>query len=79
MVFRDALNKGPVKEIEVRTNASNELPYKDDMLFGYCSWDGEKLISLDGDFYDLGEEIYRFEYDGDGLTVWIVSNWSDPV
>ena len=79
MVFRDALNKGPVEKITVRMNSDNGRPYKDE-LFGLCGWDGEKLISLDGDSYGLDEEIYRFEYDEDGgLTVWLFIQYDDTM
>ena len=41
------------------------------MLFGYCAWDGEKLISLDGDSYSLDETVVRYEWEDDGtLTYW---------
>ena len=34
---------------------------EEDTLFGYCAWDGEKLISHDGDSYDLNDEIVKWE------------------
>lgn len=30
-------------------------------LFGFCQWDGNDLISLDGDSYSLGDEIEYYE------------------
>lgn len=76
MRLRDILTKGkPVETIMARTND----PFgecEDGILFGYCQWDGEKLISLDGDYYSLEEEIVRFEYENENyLVYWIHSEW----
>lgn len=67
--------KRPVGTIEVRMNSPIEG--EKDMLYGYCSWDGEKIISLDGDDYDENERILRFEENGDdSITVWVKTSWS---
>ena len=48
----------PPIPITVRTNS----PFDgEDMLFGFCSWDGENLISEDGDSYDLDDEVVKYE------------------
>lgn len=72
---REILPDYPVNSIMVRTNH----PFYDDengLLVGYCSWDGESLIPLDGDIYRLDEIVYKYEWEEDGsLTYWILSNW----
>lgn len=75
--LRDILAKDkPIETIMARTNA----PFadeKDGILFGYCKWDGEKLISLDGDYYSLDEEIVRYEFENENyLVYWFYSEWS---
>jgi hypothetical protein len=46
------------------------------MLFGYCYWDGEELLSGDGDNYYLNDVIERYQCDGKRLTVWIEVKWN---
>lgn len=76
MKVRDILPDRPLDQIMVRTNSPIEG--KECILFGYCAWDGTKLISLDGDFYSLDEEIYKYEWQEDyGLVYWIHSEWSN--
>lgn len=49
---------------------------KDGMLSGYCLWDGRFLLSMDGDFYTLDEEVDRYEWEDDGsLTYWCHCEW----
>ena len=75
MKLKDILPPTPLKQIMVRTNDPLNKNY-DGILFGYVSWDGEKLISLDGDNYYLEEEITRWTWENDGsLTYWIHSDW----
>lgn len=75
MKLRDILPQHAVEVIEVRTNCPSDHD-PDDTLFGYCAWDGEKLISLDGDSYFLDEEVYQYEWHDDGtLTYWINRAW----
>ena len=82
MTVRDVLPNHPV-EIMVRTNYPESLlPYlsseriEQGLLVGYCSWDGEKLIPADGDYYSVDEVISKYEYEEDGsLTYWTVSEW----
>ena len=46
------------------------------LLVGYCSWDGDKLIPADGDYYSVDEVISKYEYEENGsLTYWTVSEW----
>ena len=71
MKVLDLLDKTPIELITVRTYD----PDGEDMLFGYCSWDGEKLISIDGDTYYLDDEIDKYEFDGNNLTYWIKGEW----
>ena len=73
MKLRDILPSYPLKYIEVRTND----PYGEDMLFGFCHWTGEMLVSGDGDNYYLDEEITKYEFDGEAgkLTYWFESIW----
>lgn len=74
MTLRDILPDHPIETIMVRANAP--LGYREsDMLVGYCSWDGEKLISLDGDSYDLDDEVEKYEYSDDILTYWEHIEW----
>lgn len=62
--------------IMVRTNAQANCGCND-LLFGYCKWDGKNLVSLDGDTYSVEDEISRYEYEADGtLTYWVISEWS---
>lgn len=74
MKVKDILPNYPIKNIQVRTND----PWGGDMLFGYCHWTGENLISGDGDSYYLDEEISKYEFDkgNNKLTYWIISEWS---
>jgi hypothetical protein len=82
MTVKDVLPNHPV-EIMVRTNYPESLlPYlsseriEQGLLVGYCSWDGDKLISADGDYYSVDEVISKYEYEEDGsLTYWTVSEW----
>lgn len=70
---KDILSKKPIETITVRTSIPDDI----DMLFGYCAWDGTNLISLDGDTYDLDDEIYKYEFDENGdLTYWLVCEWN---
>lgn len=80
--FRDMLPDYPIDNIMVRTNYpsafSDELSeseYLDGMLFGYCSWDGRDLVSLDGDTYSVDMEIEKYEVSDHGITVWFISDW----
>jgi len=78
---RDILPPTPIEKIEVRTNYPDHLrnltPNQEEwgMLFGYCSWDGNELKSLDGDNYYLDEEITGFRWWNGLLTYWIHSEY----
>lgn len=68
MKIKDILPGRPINEIVYRMRGDGV----EDELFGYCAWDGNRLISLDGDSYYLDEEILEYKYNDDGkLTVWI--------
>lgn len=72
--LKDILNK-PYPLIMARTNSP--FPEDEDELFGYCSWDGKELISLDGDNYYLDQPIYNWEYDESNnmLIYWFKVDW----
>ena len=84
MKLRDILPDHPV-QIMVRTNYPERILHnlsremaEQGLLVGYCYWDGEKLISDDGDYYSLDEVISKYEYEEDGsLTYWGISKWSE--
>lgn len=74
MKLKDVLPKTPT-DITIRANVPSECG-KDDILIGFCQWDGAKLISLDGDSYELDDEIVKYEYEPDGsLICWISVTW----
>lgn len=74
MKVRDILPSYPLKYIEVRTYD----PYGMDILFGWVHWTGKTLVSADGDYYSLNEEVKKWEYDEDTrhFTYWIHSEWT---
>jgi len=49
----------------------------DGMMSGIASLESGKLISKDGDSYDINDLIDRFEYDKDSscLTLWQTVSW----
>ena len=66
--------------IEYRTYT----PGGEDILAGYCRWNGMQLISMDGDSYSLDDEITKYEinvntHDKILLTVWYESSWVTEV
>ena len=65
MKVKDILPSYPLEKIMVRTNDPLKEDY-DGILFGYVSWNGKELISLDGDNYYLEDEIYRWTWEDDG-------------
>ena len=78
MIVKDILPPFPITEIEVRTNAPPDSG-QEDMLFGYCRWDGEHLISIDNDTYYLQEKVTKYHFYHDQgtpkLVYWIESVW----
>ena len=63
MKVRDIMPANPIN-IMVRVFLPQDVDYtltEEDVLLGYCEWDGENLISLDNDSYDLDDEIERWE------------------
>lgn len=81
MKLRDILPDYPVSHIMVRTNYPDDIDELSKserslgMFFGYCSWNGEDLESLDGDTYSLDMEIEKYEMNEGGLVVWFLSDW----
>lgn len=74
--LRDLLPAGKKVGIEYRCNAP-KCDDEDDMLFGFCSWDGEELFSEDGDNYYLDDVIEKYEWENENsLVVWIEVKWS---
>lgn len=70
------IDSPPIDLIMVRTNDS----HGGDTLFGYCRWDGNKLVSLDGDSYYMDETVLKYEWPDIGpvkLTYWIHSGWME--
>ena len=64
-----------VDTIMVRCNSPAEN--EDDMLFGYCSLQDGKLVSLDDDNYYMNETIQEYHWEDDNnLTVWIEVDWN---
>lgn len=82
LYLRDLLPKeSGIITIEYRCfGPKDEYGDREDMLFGYCKWDGENLISGDGDNYYLGDVITHYEWFDEktkkDLTVWIDVQWS---
>lgn len=75
LYLRDLLPKGKKVKVEYRCNAP-KMDDEEDMLFGFAIWNGEELISGDGDNYYLGDVVERFEWHGDmDLTIWIEVMW----
>ena len=72
-LLKDLLKLGQPVNIEARTFG----PDGEDLLYGNCRWDGEKLISLDGDSYYIDEVVEKYEFAEDGsLIYWFHSDWS---
>ena len=72
MKLRDVIPDYPL-DCQVRCYG----PEGEDMLFGYCCWTGEELISVDDDSYYLDEEISKYELDEENkeLIYWIITEW----
>lgn len=73
MTLKEVLKEtGYTGLIECRVNIY--LNYRQetiDQLFGYCGWDGEKLISRDGDSYSLNDIVKDYYIDNQGvLTIY---------
>ena len=74
--LRDLLPADKKVGIEYRCNAP-AFDEDEDMLFGFCSWDGKELFSEDGDNYYLGDVIEKYEWENENsLVVWIEVKWS---
>lgn len=66
MKVKDILPDHPLEKIMVRVADKGA-----DILIGFCHWTGSELISLDGDSYQLDDEIEKYEFDEEGnLTYW---------
>lgn len=76
LLLRDLLTKNKPIHIMYRCN-SPEPQLEEDMLYGYCEWDGKELKSTDGDNYYLNDLIEKYEFDSNyGLIVWISVLWN---
>ena len=75
ITLKDLLIVGEmVSTIYFRCNSPAED--EEDMYYGMCHWDGNGLISKDGDFYSLDEPLEKYQREDDGsLTVWITVEW----
>lgn len=73
MKLKDLLMIGSPVNVTYRTFGPNG----EDLLAGYCFWDGASLVSRDGDTYDVEDEIngYVWSPEKDNLTVWYESKW----
>lgn len=76
MTLQDVLEKENITNIKIMYRVYIEIHgITSDELFGYCEYKDGELISLDGDSYDLTDEIREYEYpyeDLDGDTLLIV-------
>lgn len=80
MKLKDILPANPIELM-----ARMFLPEKfqnfpeEDTLFGYCFWDGNKLIPHDNDSYSLDDEIEKHEiwqnHNEAYLVYWIKTEW----
>lgn len=48
-----------------------------DIFNGYCRWDGEFLIALDDDCYDIEDTVDKYEFKDGKLIVWYHSQYWD--
>ena len=78
LYLRDLLPAGKKVKVEYRCDGPvDEYGDTEDMLFGFAIWNGEELISGDGDNYYLGDVVDRYEWESEeDLTIWIVVSWS---
>ena len=75
LTLRDILPKHSIETIMER----GYDPEGEDILLGYCKWDGQNLIPLDGDSYSLDVEVLSYEYETDGtLVFWTPVTWLAP-
>lgn len=67
------------EKIEIEFRCNFPIPEEeDDMLMGHAYWNGEELISKDGDNYYLNDFVYAYEWVNDlYLTVWIEVKWDN--
>ena len=48
---------------------------QEDILAGFALWENGYLFSLDGDSYELDDEIDKYQLTEDSLIVWYESEW----
>lgn len=76
MKLKDILTKKPIDCIMVRIIVPKEFRINNEKeyLIGYCKWDGQKLIPLDGEHYSVNAKIIDYTFDtniqGIGLICW---------
>ena len=66
----------PDQYVKIEYRYNSPFPEEEDILFGYATWNGEELISDDGDNYYLCDRVYAHEWiDSHHLVVWIEVKW----
>lgn len=66
------------EKIDIEFRCNSPIPEEEDMLMGYAYWNGEELISKDGDNYYLNDIIYAYKWINDKyLTVWVEVKWNN--
>ena len=71
MIFKDILPDHAIDFIEVRIHDE----HGEDLLVGFCAWDMRDLIALDEGIYERCWLIEDYEYNDDGMLVWIKPTW----
>ena len=69
--IRELVNGLDSVEVEYRTFT----PDGQDMFTGMAEYKNGQLYSLDGDNYSLDDQVSRWEYGNNILTVWYESRW----
>ena len=68
----------PNNKIDIEFRCNSPVSEEEDMLMGHAYWNGEELISKDGDNYYLNDFVYAYEWLNDlYLTVWIEVKWNN--
>lgn len=78
LYLKDLLPANKKVRVEYRCNGPvDEYGETEDMLFGYALWNGEELISGDGDNYYLNDIVEHYKWYGEeDLTIWIEVIWN---
>lgn len=78
--LKDILIEQNLENIDIMYRTNSPIEAEEDMLMGYCRYENETLISLDGDSYYFDDEVVKYEMSKDDngneyLIVWIESEW----